>query len=80
MFSVYGYAFLDNFIKAATKAGPNLTTDSFIKAMETMKIPSDMFGAPEATFGPNKHWGSELSRMSQIQDGKWKVVQDYAKP
>ncbi|HEX6705702.1 MAG TPA: ABC transporter substrate-binding protein [Albitalea sp.] len=80
VFSVYGYAFLDNFIKAATKAGPNLTTDSFIKAMESMKIPTDMFGGPEATFGPNKHWGSDLSRMSQIQDGKWKVVQDYDKP
>ena len=80
VFSVYGYAFLDNFIKAAQKAGPNLTTDSFVKAMETMKIPTDMFGAPEATFGPDKHWGSDLSRLSQIQDGRWKVVSDYAKP
>jgi branched-chain amino acid transport system substrate-binding protein len=80
VFSVYGYGFTDNFIKAAQKAGPNLTTDSFIKAMESMTIPSDMFGSPEATFGPKKHWGSELSRMSQIQDGRWKVVADYAKP
>jgi branched-chain amino acid transport system substrate-binding protein len=80
VFSVYGYAFLDNFIKAAQKAGPNLTTDSFVKAMESMTIPTDMFGGPEATFGPKKHWGSELSRMSQIQDGRWKVVADYAKP
>lgn len=80
VFSVYGYGFLDNFIKAAQKAGPNLTTDSFVKAMESMTIPPDMFGSPEATFGPKKHWGSELSRMSQIQDGRWKVVADYAKP
>jgi branched-chain amino acid transport system substrate-binding protein len=80
VFSVYGYGFTDNFIKAAQKAGPNLTTDSFIKAMESMTIPSDMFGSPEGTFGPKKHWGSELSRMSQIQDGRWKVVADYAKP
>jgi len=80
VFSVYGYTFVDNFIKAAQKAGPNLTTDSFVKAMETMTIPTDMFGAPEATFGPKKHWGSELSRLSQIQEGRWKVVQDYVKP
>jgi len=48
--------------------------------MDTMTIPADMFGAPELKFGPTKHWGSDLSRLSQIQDGRWKVVSDYAKP
>ena len=80
VFSVYGYNFLDAFIQGAQKAGPNLTTDSFVKAVETLRIPPDMFGAPEQSFAPNKHWGSQLSRLSQIQDGKWKVVSDYAKP
>ncbi|MFL6663452.1 MAG: ABC transporter substrate-binding protein [Rhizobacter sp.] len=80
VFSVYGYNFLDAFIQGAQKAGPNLTTDSFVKAVETLRIPPDMFGAPEQSFTPNKHWGSQLSRLSQIQDGKWKVVSDYAKP
>jgi len=80
VFSVYGYNFLDAFIQGAQKAGPNLTTDSFVKAVETLRIPSDMFGAPEQSFGPKKHWGSDLSRLSQIQDGKWKVVSDYPKP
>jgi len=80
VFSVYGYNFLDAFIQAAQKAGPNLTTDSFVKAVETLRIPPDIFGAPEQSFGPKKHWGSDLSRLSQIQDGKWKVVSDYAKP
>jgi branched-chain amino acid transport system substrate-binding protein len=79
VFSVYGYNFMDAFIRAAQKAGPNLTTDSFVKAMETMTFPPDMFGAPELKFGPKKRSGSELSRMSQIQDGKWKVIWDYSK-
>jgi branched-chain amino acid transport system substrate-binding protein len=79
VFSVYGYNAIDAFLKAASKAGPNLTTDSFIKAMDTMVIPSDIFGSPEATFGPKKRLGNELSRMSQITDGKWKVVSDYVK-
>ena len=68
------------FIRAAQKAGPNLTTDTFIKAMYTMVIPPDMFGSSEATFSPTKRLGSDLSRLSQIQDGKWKVVSDYVKP
>jgi branched-chain amino acid transport system substrate-binding protein len=29
------------------------------------------------TFSPTKRLGSDASRMSQIQDGKWKVVSDY---
>jgi branched-chain amino acid transport system substrate-binding protein len=80
VFSVYGYDIIDAFIRAAQKAGKNLTTDSFIKAMDTMVIPPDIFGSPESTFSPTKRLGNDLSRMSQIQDGKWKVVSDYVKP
>jgi branched-chain amino acid transport system substrate-binding protein len=80
VFSVYGYTLVDSFAKAASKAGANLTTESFIKAMDTMVFPPDMFGSPEARFGPKKRLGNELSRMSQITDGKWKVVSDYVKP
>jgi len=80
VFSVYGYNAVDAFIRAAQKAGPNLSTDSFIKAMDSMVIPPDIFGSPEASFGPQKRLGNNLSRISQIQDGRWKVVSDYVKP
>jgi len=78
-FSVYGYNFMDVFISAAQKAGPNLTTESFIKAMESMKKDADVFGAPALSFSATRHYGSDLSRLSQIQDGRWKVVADYVK-
>ena len=80
VFSVYGYDIIDAFIRGANKAGKNLSTDSFIKAMDTMVIPPDIFGSAEATFGPQKRLGNNLSRLSQIQDGKWKVVSDYVQP
>ena len=79
VFSVYGYNAIDTFIRAAQKAGPNLSTDSFIKAMDNMTVPVDMFGGAEQTFTDTKRLGSNLSRMSQIQDGRWKVVSDYMK-
>jgi branched-chain amino acid transport system substrate-binding protein len=79
VFSVYGYSIIDTIIRAANKAGPNLTTESFIKAMDTMTIPPDMFGSAEATYSPTKRLGSDKSRLSQITDGKWKVVSDYVK-
>ena len=80
VFSVYGYNFVDVFIRGATAAGKDLTTDSFVKAMEGLKVPADMFGSPEQTYGASKHYGSKLTRVSQIQDGRWKVVADYPKP
>ena len=79
VFSVYGYTVVDSFIRAVQKAGNNLTTDSFVRAMDSMVIPPDIFGSPEMTFSPTKRLGSNLSRLSQIQDGRWKVISDYLK-
>jgi branched-chain amino acid transport system substrate-binding protein len=80
VFSVYGYDIIDALSRAALKAGPGLSTDSFIKAMDAMVIPPDMFGSAQASFTPTKRLGSDLSRLSQIVDGKWKVISDYPKP
>lgn len=77
VFSVYGYTVVDSFIRASQKAGTNLTTDSFIKAMDTMVIPADIFGSSEGKFGPQKRLGNNQSRLSMLQDARWKVVSDY---
>lgn len=77
VFSVYGYTIIDAFIQAASKAGANLTTDSFIKVMDTMRFPPDIFGSAEMTFSPTKRLGSNATRLSQLQDARWKVVSDY---
>ncbi len=80
VFSVYGYNIIDAFAAAAAKAGATLTTDSFVKAMDGMSFPEDMFGSAPATYSPTKHLGSDASRLSQLQDARWKVVSDYARP
>ena len=79
VFSAYGYVIIDTFALAASKAGANLSTDSFIKAMDTLSLPTDMFGSAPASFSPTKRLGSNASRLSQITDGKWKVISDYIK-
>jgi branched-chain amino acid transport system substrate-binding protein len=79
VFSVYGYSLVDTFLRAAGKAGTNLTTESFIKAMDTMVIPPDIFGSAEMTFSPTKRLGSNSTRLSQLQDNRWKVVSEYMK-
>ena len=80
VFSVYGYGAIDAFAVAAAKAGAGLNTDSFIKAMDTMTIEPDMFGSAKATFTSTKRLGSDVSRLSQLQDGRWKVMSEYFKP
>ena len=78
VFSVYGYVILDRLISAMQKTGPNLTTDGLSKTMESMRVPSDIFGMPEMSWSPANHLASSESRLSQLQDGRWKVVLDYA--
>lgn len=75
--SVYGYTMVDMFVRAVRKTGPNLTTDNFIKAMDFISFPPDSFGSPRMTYGPTKRLGTEAMRLSQIADGRWKVVGDY---
>ena len=79
VFSAYGYIIMDLFIRAAQRAGPGLSTDSFVKAMDTMTVPPDIFGTPEQKFSPTRHLGNDEARLSQLQDGKWKVVSPYFK-
>ena len=80
VFSIYGYNAIDAFARAAAKAGPNLSTDTFIKAMDSMSFEPDMFGSAPSNYTATKRLGSDLSRLSQLQDGRWKVVSDYIKP
>jgi branched-chain amino acid transport system substrate-binding protein len=78
VFSVYGYTMIDVFARALQKGGSALTSDSFGKTMDSMNsIPGDIFGNPPMSFSPANHLASTATRLSQIQDGRWKVVYDY---
>ncbi len=78
-YSVGGYMAIEAFIMGAKKAGANLTTDSFIQAMDSITIPPNIFGSPEMRFSATDRLGNKSPRLSQIQNGKWKVVSDYVK-
>lgn len=78
--SVFGYNAINVFAQAMRDTGPRPTTTKFIRAMETIRVPSDIFGGPALKFTPSKRLGSNASRMSQIQDGRWKVVSGYKSP
>ena len=75
--SAFGYSTIDVFAGAMRETGERPSTSKFIRAMEITKVPSDMFGAPPLKFTPTRRLGSDESRLSQIVDGRWKVVIDY---
>ncbi|SFN43031.1 ABC transporter substrate-binding protein [Variovorax sp. OV329] len=78
--SAYGYIAMDLFVKGAQKAGPDLSTETLVKAMDSLSVPPDIFGTDTLSFSPTKRLGSDSARLSQLQDGRWKVVSDYVKP
>ena len=77
VFSVYGYQIISLFEAGAKAAGKDLTTDAYVKAMETLVVPRDMFGSDEQKFSAKMHLGSTRAKLCQIADGRWKTLTDY---
>src|SRR6266542_2015462 len=74
--SVYGHVAADLTVVALEKAGKDLTLDSFVKAMESIKGYKDIFNGPEASFGPDKHQGANSSFLAVVKGGRWVRVTD----
>jgi len=71
VFSAYGYIVIDSFIAVAQKAGPNLTTDTFIKAMDTMDFSRRHLRQRAVFLQPHQRLGSNAFAPVAITDGKW---------
>ena len=60
----------DLVVLALEKAGPELTRESFVAALEGIAEYNDIFGY-KLGFGPNDHSGVAESTLSQVQNGRW---------
>ena len=69
-----GYTAAQMVIMGLDRAGPNLTTASFIKAMETIKDYKDIFGAPPMSFSADNHHASTESFLAVVHNGRWVPV------
>src|SRR4029077_12474012 len=56
--AVYGHVAADLTATGIEKAGKDLTTDSLVKGLESIRGYRDIFNGPEVTFGPDKHQGA----------------------
>lgn len=79
LYAVYGSMLVDIFARAAEQAGQNLTTDSFVQALEANGYPRTFFGNPEIHWTPTRRMGQDQARVAQIQNGRWTNVTEYAR-
>ncbi|HVQ76679.1 MAG TPA: ABC transporter substrate-binding protein [Candidatus Binatia bacterium] len=74
--AVYGHVAADLTALALEKAGPDLTLDSFVKGLESIKGYKDIFNGPEVSFGPERRQGASSSFLAVVKGGRWVRVTD----
>lgn len=74
--AVYGHVAADLTVVALQKAGQNLTTDSFVKGMESIQNYKDIFNGPDVSFSATKHQGASSSFLAQVKGGRWVRLTD----
>jgi branched-chain amino acid transport system substrate-binding protein len=74
--AIYGHVAADLTAVALEKAGPELTLDTFIRAMESVRGYRDIFNGPEVNFGPDKHQGASSSFLAVVKGGRWVRLTD----
>ena len=76
-YTVIAYVSADLFVRAAQQAGPNLSNESFAKAVQGLTREPDFLGAPRYSFSTADHLGTRAARVEQIRNGRWEKVTDY---
>ena len=72
-----GYTSAQIAIEALKRAGRDLTTDSMVKAMESIQDFHDLFGGTYS-FSPTNHHGATSAFLSVVHNGRWEPVVDHA--
>ena len=62
-------------VQALQNAGHDLTPDSFVAGLESIRNYHDIFGSPAISFSTTKHQGSNESYLCVIKDGRWQVAE-----
>jgi branched-chain amino acid transport system substrate-binding protein len=73
--SVIGYVIGDLIVRSLEQAGPDLTLEKFLTALDSIENYQDAFGSPTLTLSPTKHQAGDFLNMYQVTDQKWSVVE-----
>ena len=74
--SVIGYVIGDLVVRALEEAGPDVTVEKVLAALESVDQYEDPFGGPTLSFSATKHQGGDYLNLYQVQGGKWIKVEE----
>ncbi|WP_170610826.1 ABC transporter substrate-binding protein [Ruegeria arenilitoris] len=72
-FSMLGYSAAEMMVMALEAAGPDLTHDSFISAMEALDYNDELVGN-HISYGPDDHQGADTVFVNVVEGGAWNLV------
>ncbi|MBO9473952.1 ABC transporter substrate-binding protein [Shimia sp. R10_1] len=72
-FAMLGYSAADTVVRALEAAGPDLSHESFLAAMETLDYMDDVTDS-RITYGPDDHRGADEVVISVVENGGWKTL------
>jgi branched-chain amino acid transport system substrate-binding protein len=75
--SIYGAATMMLTVEGLRRAGRDLTTETMIKAMETIKDWKTEGLGMSLSFGPNRHHGANGTRVMRAVGGKYRYMTDW---
>jgi branched-chain amino acid transport system substrate-binding protein len=75
--NLYGYQKAALFVEAMQRAGRNLTRDSVLKAIESIKDWDPGWGLKYGYGGDKRRGMSNAGRLVVVKDGKWVKVSDW---
>lgn len=74
--SIIGYVTADLTVRALEAAGPELTVEKVLAALERIDNYEDPFGGPSLSFSPTKHQGGNYLYLYEVVDSQWQVVEE----
>lgn len=69
------YVVADIFVEALKRAGKDLTTDSLVKATESINAYKNPFADVVISFSAKKHLGSDDVFLTVVEKGRWKTLE-----
>lgn len=74
-----GYVVADIFIEGLKRAGKNLTTDTLVKALESIDGYKNPFAPVTIRFSAKNHLGADEVFMAVVEKGHWKTIESGLK-
>jgi branched-chain amino acid transport system substrate-binding protein len=72
--SVMGYVMADLLVRSLDTAGPELTVEKMLAALEGITRYEDPFGGPPLSLSAEKHVAGDFLNLYQVVDQKWVTV------